>query len=154
MQHYTGYYYCTRSNWDGKIFSAGNLVIIGIEELDSDEDYRNLIVKKANPKYDFHNYDPLVGRTLKSLKPEVFQWLEENVKDEKKGVKGWCCGDETYPTNDMTYAVFFYRRKDARNFIKTWSVHKMPTKTYNQNTYVTKKLDLKTGRLKVVKKKL
>lgn len=146
--HYTGYYTCIRSNWNEQMFDARNLVVIGIEELDSDEDYRNLVHQEPNPEYDFENYQPHVSRIITSLKPEIFKWLEENVKDEKDGVKGWCCCSEKNAVeNYFTYDLFFYRRKDAMNFIKTWSIHKRATKTYNQDTYVEKILDLKTNKL-------
>lgn len=144
MTHYTGYYFCTRSNWDDKVFSVGNLVSIERES----EDYDKLINQKSLYLDDEYNS----WRKYNELKPEVFDWLNENVKDEKQGLKGWCCGNKDYNSEKYEgFSLFFYRRKDAKAFIKTWSIHKQPTETYNQNTYVNKVLDTKTNTLKVRK---
>lgn len=144
MTHYTGYYFCTRSNWDDNFFDVPNLVSI---ERDS-EDFDNLIEKKSiNPNDKYNSW-----KTYSALKPEVFSWLENNVKNNKD-LKGWCCGNKDY--NSDTYegfSLFFYRRKDALNFIKTWSFFKKPTETYNQNTRINKKLDKVTNTLKIVKR--
>ena len=145
MNHYTGFYFCTRSNWDNNTFFVRNLVSIEYKT----EDFNNLLVKipyVSDDKFNTWGY-------CYQLKPEVFDWLEANVKNENKKLKGWCCGNNDYNSQICEYfSLFFYRRKDALNFIKTWSIHKKPTKTYNQNTYVLKVLDEKTNTLKVVKR--
>ena len=41
MKHYTGFYYCTRSNWDGEMFDVGNLVAVERKS----EDFNNTINK-------------------------------------------------------------------------------------------------------------
>lgn len=142
MIHYTGWYFCTKSNWDGTIFDARNLVSI---EYDS-EDYSNLINKKSlYPDDEFNSW-----RRYSELKQEVVTWLENNIKDQNTKLKGWCCGNKEY--NSETYegfSLFFYRRKDAMLFIKTWSTHKKATETYNQHTYIRKILCTKTNKLKV-----
>lgn len=149
MIHYTGFYYCTMSNWDNEWFDVTNLVSTERKS----EDYDNLI----DSKYDINlEEENIFRRQIRycELKPEVFLWLEENVKDQQNGLKGWCCGNKEYNTGSHEgFSLFFYRRKDAQNFIRTWSVHKKPTETYNQNTYVNKVLDKTTNTLKVVKKK-
>lgn len=145
MKHYSGWYFCCSCNWDNKMFDARNLVSIDYDT----EDFNNLIEKKSlYPDDEFNSW-----RCYYELKPEVIKWLEENVKDENAKLKGWCCGNKEYNSLMGEYfSVFFYRRRDALNFIKTWSIHKKPTETYNQNTYVRKVLDKKTNTLKVVKK--
>lgn len=138
MIHYTGWYFCFKSNWDGKNFDVRNLVSI------DEENAKNLIIKvplAPSTKNNFAHY-------FKKLKPEVFKWLEENVKNQNK-LKGWCCGNDEYNQGYGDFSLFFYRRKDAINFIKTWSIYKKPTQTYNQNTYVHKILCLKTNKLKI-----
>lgn len=142
MIHYTGAYFCLRSNWDNDNFDTPNLVSIEYKS----EDYAKLIDKKSlHPDDEFNSW-----RTYSELKPEVFKWLEENVKYQNDGLKGWCCGNNEYNSNmGEGFSLFFYRRRDAQNFIRTWSVHKKPTETYNQNTYVNKILDKKTNTLKV-----
>lgn len=72
----------------------------------------------------------------------------DNVKDQKPGIKGWCCGNREYNTDTYSdFSLFFYRRKDAISFIKTWSIYKKPTETYNQDTYVNKVLNKETNKL-------
>lgn len=145
MKHYTGFYFCLQSNWDGTVFDSPNLVSIENKSVDFD----NLIDKISLFPDDKYNF----WKTYRQLKPEVFDWLEENVKNQSKKLKGWCCGNKEYNSHSSEgFSLFFYRRRDALNFIKTWSVHKKPTETYNQNTYVNKVLDEKTNTLKIVKK--
>ena len=142
MIHYTGWYFCTRSNWDNGMFDVRNLVSIGRQE----DDYKKLLVEEILPNE--------VWKTFTKLKPEVYDWLMNNVKDEKPGLKGWCCGNDDYNSSNYEgFSLFFYRRKDAKAFIKTWSVHAKATETYNQNTYVNRVLDKKTNTLKIVKRK-
>lgn len=169
MIHYSGYYFCTRSNWDGQNYSARNLV--SIEKYDEeygDEDFKNLIAKKKifdeeSFKYweDKYNGDSAKLELHKQLsykecfflKPEVVKWLNETVFDDKKtGEKGWCVGNDEYNSGGgMSFSLWFYRRKDALKFIKEWSVYKKPTETYNQDSYIKKTLDLKTNKLTVDK---
>jgi hypothetical protein len=142
MIHYTGYYFCSQSNWDGEYFHVRNLVSI------DEENAKNLIDKfPLEP-----SIENRFSHSFKRLKPEVFDWLLNNVKDEKLGIKGWCCGNDSYNAGYNDFSLFFYRRKDARNFIKTWSIYKKPTETYNQNTYVNKVLNPKTNTLQIVKR--
>lgn len=140
MRHYTGWYFCTRSNWDNQSFDARNLVSIDCNTVD----FTNIVNKHSlYPDDEFNSW-----RSYYELKPEVFDWLIRNVKDENTKLKGWCCGNKDYNSEMFEgFSLFFYRRKDAINFIKIWSIHKKPTETYNQNTYVKKVLDLKTNKL-------
>jgi hypothetical protein len=142
MIHYTGWYFCTKNNWDGNTFDARNLVSI------DKENAKNLIIKCSLVP----NIDNRFSHYFKKLKPEVYDWLINNVTDEKLGVKGWCCGDDNYNCGYEDFSLFFYRRKDALNFIKTWSIYKRPTETWNQNSRIRKILDLKTNTLKPYKK--
>lgn len=142
MKHYSGWYYCTESNWTGEYFDVRNLVSI------DKENAKNLIIKiptEPTPENGF-------SCSFRKLKPEVFDWLLNNVKDEKPGLKGWCCGSDNYNLGYGEFSLFFYRRRDALNFIRTWSIYKKPTETYNQYTYVKKVLDKKTNKLIIVKK--
>ncbi len=145
MIHYTGFYFCTRSNWDGEMFDVCNLVSIERKT----EDFNNILDKKSLFPDDEYNK----WRSYYELKPEVFKWLEDNIKDQNKELKGWCCGNKDYNSNvSEGFSLFFYRRKDALNFIKIWSIYKKPTETYNQNTYVHKILNKSTNTLKIVNK--
>ena len=85
------------------------------------------------------------------LKPEVIEWLNENVAPSTDAARadqpqGWACGNDVYcshATHDI--AIWFLRRADAMKFIKTFSQHKKPLMTYNQDTY--KKCILTNGKL-------
>lgn len=139
MNFYSGAYFCTQSHWDGGFYHANNCVaIISYDKAYGKEDFNKLIVKHGDTK---------------RLTNPVMEWLKENVKDTSKGEKGWCVGSDEYNKLDcLTFSLFFYRRKDALNFIRTWSIYKKPTEMYNQNTNVLKKLDLETMKLKVVER--
>lgn len=165
MKLYTGYYFCTRSNWDGGNFDANNIVEIESNSYEDDypydfEDYANLVKtkqvldKERYESYRFKNakereeMKPLFERDCPYLIKEVRDWLKSNVADGPEG-KGWCMGDDEYRSHSQDINLFFYRRKDALNFIRTWSKYKKPTESYNSDTYVRKRLNLKTKTLQV-----
>jgi len=94
--------------------------------------------------------DPDMGlATVNKFKPEVLQWLEDNVADFQ-GEKGWCVGSDDYDVTGSSsgLSVFMQRRKDAMLFIKTWSKYKKPINYCQYFTDVRKKLDLKTLKYK------
>ena len=66
-----------------------------------------------------------------SLKKEVVDWLNENIKDnlkDKDQPQGWCVGNDSYrSTSHCQLNLWFYRRGDAMKFIKVWSSHQKPT---------------------------
>ncbi len=172
MIHYSGWYYCRESNW-GDYFDARNLVSIerypkGYEN----EDYANLIKEKLH--FDKERYEEMLetykdkdkevysntwakihsSKNSATLEEWVYRWLMENVKDNPNGEKGWCTGSKAYNAGDgQGLNLWFYRRKDALLFIKTWSIYKKPTESYNQNSYIKKKLNLDTNTLQVVENK-
>jgi len=80
------------------------------------------------------------------LKPEVIDWLNENVNDDPKPynqcAKGWCMGNDGYRASDShsNLCLFFYRRSDAMAFVKQWSVHKKPTTYLNYFKDIRKEL--------------
>jgi hypothetical protein len=164
MKLYIGYYYCTESNWDDKLFDTSYLV--SIEQYDK-KDLINNKIDFLNPKAfsdDFKNVidvkflypdDKIYSwKTFFQLKPEVFSWLEQNVTNKKHNKKAWCCGNKEYNSDNpvsQDFDLFFYRKKDALNFIKTWSILKKPTLVYNQFTYVKKVLNTKTNKYSIIK---
>lgn len=84
------------------------------------------------------------------------KWLKANVEDTKengyKGHKGWAVGTDAYNKNVSDgFTIWFYRRKDALNFIKTWSVHKKPTSYFDYFKDIRKELDFNSMTLKNVK---
>jgi hypothetical protein len=149
MRHYTGHYFCTKSNWGGEHYGCSNLVTIDGWANDTAGNYYGI--------EDWNNLVDVIDHIRESrrvstfrLKKEVTDWLHSSVKNTSKGERGWCVGSDEYNSHGMReFCIFFYRRKDALNFIKTWSVYKKPTETYNQNTCINKKLDILTMTLKI-----
>jgi hypothetical protein len=90
-------------------------------------------------------------KTVHRIKPEIIQWLNDNVKDraDKDQPQGWCIGSESYLAKDSTLHVnlFFHRQKDAVAFAKRWSSHKNLTNYFNYFNNTRKKLNPNTRRL-------
>lgn len=138
MKFYSGSYFCTKSCWTGKLYIANNLV--SIEKYD--EEYGTAdFIKLTVPNREFQSIQ---------LQQEVTDWLNANIKNTKDE-PGWCMGNEEYRniSTSLSMMLWFYRRRDALAFIRHWSCYKKPTHTYNQNTYVSKALDLKSKKLKL-----
>lgn len=172
MDYLRNHCWCSRSHWDGKEFDCEIIVTLRNYEEGYKEDWEALTVEKdfydeelANERAsrmlktlkekgqtvtdeELEEYKQLVGsKSIRTLKPEVLEWLSENVSDFSGG-KGWCVGDDTYNAEDsfMKYSIFFQRRRDAMAFIKRWSVHKKPIYYTQYFTDVRKVLNLETGR--------
>jgi hypothetical protein len=73
-----------------------------------------------------------------TLKPEVIQWLNKNIKDKTiknkdtqtplADLKGWAIGNDKYNSNQShEIKVFFARQVDALKFIRKFSIFKLPT---------------------------
>ena len=92
-------------------------------------------------------------RDAPSLKKEVIDWLNENIKDNPKNKtqpQGWCMGNDNYrSTSLLSLTLWFYRRRDAMNFIKTWSSHKKPTTYLDYFNDIYK--ELVDGKLTIIK---
>ena len=139
MHFHQNHCWCSQSHWNGKTFDATYMVSIerythgSSNKLEADWD--NLITEE-----EVTIHDPIFGTRQKKtsiLKPEVMDWLTKNVEDNKSssdyGAKGWCIGNDEYRSSEsgLSLTVFFYRRRDAMNFIKRWSTHKKPTTYLN-----------------------
>jgi len=91
------------------------------------------------------------------LKPEVIQWLKENVKDRKllkwqieKGEhkQGWAVGTDKYNSNSqISFNVFFQSSREALKFIKRWSSYKNVVDYLNYFKDIRRELNPETGRL-------
>lgn len=113
----------------------------------SQEEYEK-IKKIYNGKeyYTDDFYRDMSTKDINVLKPEVYQWLLDNVPDSEDNEKMWCIGSRAYLFRDSysSFSFFFQRRKDAMKFIKTWSIHKKPVYYTQYFTDVRKKLNLET----------
>lgn len=57
-----------------------------------------------------------------TLKPEVIEWLNENIKPDKDGSPGWAIGNDDYRAScSYRLTLWFIRHPDAKKFIKQWS---------------------------------
>ena len=169
MFHCTGYYFCTKSNWNNSNYDSGNLVSINRFK---DEDYNTDDFNNLTHEVDFFNkskfeslrkegdnkkgikiFKRMCEIETRRLNEDVLMWLNNNVEDNSKdNEKGWCIGNDEYNSHGNDFSIWFYRRRDALNFIKTWSTYKKPTGSYNQDTYISKKLNLKTMTLQKVER--
>jgi hypothetical protein len=92
-----------------------------------------------------------------NLKPEVIQWLEDNVKDrdtsrfgDEESSKGWCVGNAEY-RNRESYngmSIWFHRKKDLLAFVREWSEFKVPTTAFNYDKMTHR--EIYGGRLRKV----
>lgn len=166
MHYLQNHIWCSMSHWDGEIYHCRHLVGLNSYEDGYVEDWNNLIDEDAekffnqeeydfwcqskySEKYGISNKDDVM-KSVNNLKPEVLQWLKENVKDRKGETnnKGWCIGSTEYRANDSgsSFTIFFHRRKDAMAFIKRFSKWKKPIQYCQYFTDVRKTLNLETGK--------
>lgn len=172
MDYFKNHCWCSNSHWDDEHYDCQIIVSLYACKDYYREDYNELMVEKKfydeeeanslseymksvwiehNKEYtqeDLEEYKQRVGnKTIKVLKPEVMDWLTENIPDTKEG-KGWCVGNDYYVATDSrsSYSVFFQRRKDAMAFIKRWSKWKKPLHYTQYFTDVRKVLNMKTGK--------
>jgi hypothetical protein len=95
---------------------------------------------KFNEEEFLSNFKERSRRKTVTLKPEIIQWLNDNVKDRKvyeeseesdsslADQKGWCIGNDKYNSNQSyEITVFFARQVDALKFIRKFSIFKLPT---------------------------
>lgn len=87
--------------------------------------YQRLISKFGEEKAKKLAENNLTNR----LKPHVIEWLEKNVKNrtDKCHTQGFCFGNDDYNSESIEFNIFFHRKNDALNFIKTFSIHKKPS---------------------------
>ena len=154
--------WCSDSIWGGQYNCR---VIVTIDMIpegksyhdDHEPDWLNLI----EDDIEFDSKKPFrTGRyETCRLKPEVMQWLNDNIKDvgpeesdyNKHSKKGWAVGSDEYNSNSgISFSLFFQRRNDAMKFIKHWSSHKNPVSYLNYFKDIRRELDPTTGKMKRV----
>ncbi len=165
MDYLKNHYWCSSSHWDNTHYDCSILVSLSSYKEGYKEDWENLTyvtsvfsqnslteylesLEKLHKKYPDRKFssDGYTGHVnIRKFKPEVLQWLTDNVPDYQ-GNKGWCVGSEEYTISDScsSLTIFMQRRSDAMKFIKTWSKWKKPIYYTQYFTDVHKKLDLTT----------
>lgn len=108
------------------------------------EEAKEMFVGKEYYTDDFHR--GIACKTINVPKPDVVQWLHDNVPSGKNGEPMFAYGSKDYSSEDgaCSYSFFFQRRKDAMKFIKAWSIYKKPVYYTQYFTDVRKKLNLQT----------
>lgn len=150
---------CHSSNWDGKEFDCQIIVGLNSYEEHNKEDFENITTKLEGFCQDTYNVlgakwlerglsedevREMCSKSYSTLKPEVLDWLYENVPD-KDGEKMWCIGDEEYLMNDSCgINIFFQQTRHAMAFIKRWSKWKKPVRYTQYFTDIRKTLNLET----------
>lgn len=177
MELSTGLYYCSNDIWGNKGYNANHILTINkYPEEDAnavyyhryDDDFK-AVAKEVIIEYeDTILKDFLLkkfGMVCKddcmqecihhTLKDEVVAWLNENVapstdRNRKDTPQGWSMRQIVGKNHDIDLNIFFLRRQDALNFVRKFSRYDKFTKTYNQETYVQKVLNVKTNRYEIV----
>jgi len=161
MDYLKNHCWCSDSNWGG-MYDCQIIVNLSCYEDYDKEDWNNLFTKEryfSQEEYEkikkIYNgkeyytddfYRSMSTKDINVLKPEVYQWLLDNVPDSEDNEKMWCIGSRDYLFQDSysSFSFFFQRRKDAMKFIKTWSIHKKPVYYTQYFTDVRKKLNFET----------
>lgn len=163
MDYLQNHIWCSDSNW-GCHYDCRHLVSIPSYG-NGKEDWIELIDENINKVTDpnaLERFESMLSagylteneremftsKRANDLKPHVVQWLEKNVKDRKDPdcVKGWCVGSAEYVAFDSSasFTVFFHRKSDAMDFIKTFSKYKKPINYCQYFSDVRKKLNIDT----------
>lgn len=169
MHYHSNHMYCTECHWNGEQYWSRHHVTFDrsnsvgddgvlvpnpdwdrlIEEpelLDSEKRDRQRARGLSYPDEDYLAPCP-------TLKPEILEWLRIHVRppaspsDLKGDPWGWAMGNPSYRMRGFhSFALWFYRRKDAMAFIREWSVHKKPTSYFNYFSGHRWTLDPATGK--------
>lgn len=162
MHYLQNHIWCSESNW-GCHYDCRHLVSLSAFREGFTEDWEAIVDESADKFLDqsdkdrceefyrLRGYampdDSVFTRDVPNLRPEVLDWLEENVEDRKgwECGRGWCIGSTKYRATDkFSLTVFFHRRSDAMAFIRTWSKWKKPINYCQYFTDVRKRLNLDT----------
>lgn len=162
MDYIKNHCWCSSSHWDNKHYDCQIIVGLDCYEEYNQEDWDNVLdqekyfsqkryeeVKETFTGKDYYTDDFHMSMAIKTInvpKPEVIQWLYDNVGFDKDGEPLFAYGSKYYSSENAacSYSFFFQRRKDAMKFIKTWSKYKKPVHYTQYFTDVRKKLNLET----------
>lgn len=162
MDYLKNHCWCSSSHWDGEVYYCQVIVsldsysdhtvddwnsIMTTEEVHDSDMYKSMVMlfeDLGKPLEDLHK--DMFIKDVPIPKPEVLDWLTENVPDRPDGTKGWCIGSEDYRAGDSccSFSFFFQLRTDAMKFIKEFSKWKKPVRYTQYFTDVRKVLDLET----------
>lgn len=168
MDYLKNHCWCSSSHWDKQNFDCQIIVNISSYEDYNVEDWQNLFTtekyfsqsryEEAKEMFSGEEYytedffKSYAVKTINILKEDVYQWLADNIPDDRYGNKMWCLGSKEYRATDScsSFSFFFQRRKDAMKFIKTWSKYKNPVHYCQYFTDVRKKLNLETMKYETI----
>ncbi len=148
--------WCRDSNWGGmyncRVIAALERIPEGKTFYDAPTEDWTKLVDIDNNYQSTDEFGLSVHGTVK-LKPEVYQWLEENIPNRNK-VKGWAIGTDEYNSrNKLHFNFFFQSARDAERFIKRWSVIGRPYTKLNYFLNKRYKYNLSTKTLQRISEK-
>ena len=135
MEYYKNHQWCNESNWQSRPFSSSYSVTIHCDE----EDWSSVVYEKEQT-VDIRGHNTII--VVPTLKTNVIKWLKNvrpPVDDREEQFEGWAMGNDEHRGRNLHHLnIWFYRRRDALNFIKEFSVHKKPTAYYDSFADVRK----------------
>lgn len=173
MTYHTNHCTCFYSHWNNESFHGEVMVyfnkFISNDILDDnklkveDKDYLNLVIQRKifnKTKYeefmDYYKEENIIiskeeeedkknlfTYNVDSLKPEVLQWLNDNIQDNKENEKMWCVPNDDNLERYQGVIIFFGRQIDALKFINTFSIYKQPTFYFDYFRGERKDIDIK-----------
>jgi len=153
MDYLQNHIWCSDSNWGGG-YDCRHLISLSMYKDHNLDDWYNIVDRNADyyeveANIAFRNLTgmSMEPKTVINFKPEVLQWLDNNVKDrvDPECIKGWCVGSIAYrASTNFSMAVFFHRRNDALAFVKKFSKWGKPVHYCQYFSDVRKKLNLET----------
>jgi hypothetical protein len=120
--------WCSDSNWGGHYDCR---VVVSLDRVPEGKTYYD----PPDPDW-VALLDDITSKTTATddilrLKPEVLQWLTDNIPDHN-GQKGWAIGTDKYNlATSITFRFFFQKPTDAKRFIARWSFRKKPLEYFN-----------------------
>lgn len=152
MNYLQNHCWCSDSNWGG-VYHCKHVVDVSRnlnDEEYNDGPHADWIDVTTTKEYVDDSFGHEITKNIIILKPDVVDWLNENIKDRKdECVKGWAYGSDKYLCRDsgISLSIFFHRRNDAMKFIRTFSVFKNPVFFLNYFKDERKMLNMETLKL-------
>ena len=160
MNYLKNHCWCSNSHWDNEMYDCKIIVSLSSYKEYDKEDWNNLMTTKeffCQKTYEEFSEDThpfteaqkkrFATKEINIPKPEVIQWLEENVP-MKNGKHMWCIGSDEYIFGDssISFSFFFQEYRSAMKFIKQFSKWKKPVHYTQYFTDIRKTLNLETGK--------
>lgn len=160
MNYLKNHCWCHSSHWDSEMYDCKIIVSLTSYKDHDKEDWDAVMTTKeyfCQKTYEeftdgIHPFTEsqkkrFATKKINIPKPEVIQWLEDNVP-MKNGNHMWCIGSDQYIGTDSStsFPFFFQEYRTAMKFIKQFSKWEKPVRYVQYFTDTRKTLNLKTGK--------